>query len=444
MKILNKLTSPSFLALALLVLCLAPTVSAQGLSKNDRESGLMMLDRIKDEIKKNYYDPNYKGVNLDERFKAAQEKIKQATSNGQLFGLIAQAVMSLDDSHTFFVPPQRAMHIGYDWRTQMIGDKCYITAIKPGTDAEAKGLKAGDILHVVDGYSPTRENFWLLNYLLDVLQPRTTLEVVVQSPGEGPRKLSFNASVKQGKKVIDLSRAGMDFYDLLREAQEEDHINAHRFYEVGKELLIWKMPQFDLTKDQVDEVFGKAKNFKALVIDMRGNSGGYEETMLRVIGGLFDHDVKVADIKRRKETKPLVAKTRGGDAFKGQLVLLVDSGSASAAEVTARVVQLEKRGTVVGDKTSGAVMRSKGYSFQIGVDQIIPYGVSITDADLVMSDGASLEKVGVTPDKVMLPSGADMRAQADPVLAYAASLAEVKLEPEKAGALFPVKWKLKP
>lgn len=436
---------PSFLVLMLLSICFTIQTDGQTISSREREVGRVMLQRIKDEIKKNYFDPSFRGINLDEQFKAADERIGQATSNGQIFGIIAKAMLSLNDSHTFFIPPQRAARIDYGWRTQMIGDKCYITAVKPGTDAEAKGLKPGDILHVIDGYSPTRENFWLLNYLYNALQPRTSVEVVVQSSGEEPRKVDFNASVRQGKKVLDLtSGSGMDINDLIREGEEEDQINAHRFYESGNDLLVWKMPQFDLAKNQVDEIMDKARNFKALVIDLRQNSGGYEETLLRVAGNMFDHDVKLGDIKRRKETKPIIAKTRGGNVFQGQLILLVDSGSASASELLARLIQIEKRGTVIGDQTAGEVMRSKGYGLQVGLDTAIFYGASITDADIIMTDGKSLEKLGVTPDKMMLLSGTDLRTQSDPVLAYASSLAGVKIEPEKAGKLFPVKWKLKP
>ena len=112
-----------------------------------------------------------------------------------------------------------------------------------------------------------------------------------------------------------------------------------------------------------------------------------------------------------------------------------------AAELFARTMQLEKRGIVIGDVSSGAVMRSREYPHELGVDTVVFYGVSITDADIIMSDGNSLEHVGVTPDEVRLPTAADLAAKRDPVLAYAASLAGVKLEPEKAGALFPLEWR---
>src|SRR5205085_9599338 len=115
-----------------------------------------------------------------------------------------------------------------------------------------------------------------------------------------------------------------------------------RFYEMGAgadAVLIWKLREFGLTESRVDEMMSKARKHGALIIDLRGNHGGYVKTLQRMLGYVFDHDVKVGDVKRRKETKPLVAKTRGDKAFKGRLVVLVDSESASAAEMFARVVQ---------------------------------------------------------------------------------------------------------
>ncbi len=162
---------------------------------------------------------------------------------------------------------------------------------------------------------------------------------------------------------------------------------------------------------------------------------------MRLISNLFDHDVRVGDLKRRKETKPLLTKTRGDRTFAGKLVVLIDSESGSAAELFARVVQLEKRGTVIGDVSPGAVMRARDFSHELGIDIVAFYGVSITDADIIMTDSKSLEHVGVIPDEIRLPSASDLAAKRDPVLAYAASLLGVTISPEQAGALFPLEWR---
>jgi C-terminal processing protease CtpA/Prc len=133
----------------------------------------------------------------------------------------------------------------------------------------------------------------------------------------------------------------------------------------------------------------------------------------------------------------MVAKTKGSYAFAGKLIVLVDSGTASAAELLARVVQLENRGTVIGDDTSGSVMQAVFRPYQQGVDSVISYGFEITDADLIMKDGKSLEHVGVSPDEVVLPTAQDLAEGKDSVLAHAAQLAGVTLSPAEVQKCFP-------
>jgi hypothetical protein len=57
-----------------------------------------------------------------------------------------------------------------------------------------------------------------------------------------------------------------------------------------------------------------------------------------------------------------------------------------------------------------------------------------------MSDGQSIEHVGVTADEFMLPRAIDLATKRDPVLSRAADLVGVKITPEKAGTLFPIEW----
>ena len=417
-------------------------VSAQGASSYEKSRGQMMLDQVKSDIKSNYFDPNFQGIDLENNFKEASEKIKSAQSPGQIMGIIAQAVLNLGDSHTFFIPPQRQADTDYGVDFQVIGDDVYVVKVKDKSDASAKGIKVGDRVHLIDGYQPARVNLWKLIYLYYALRPQPGFHIAVSSPGTEPRELDILATVKDRKR-IDLTNY-VDFMDLVRESQNDEskRKSSHRLHELN-DLVIWKMPAFNLTVDEVDGLMDKARSHKKLIIDLRGNGGGSEETLLRVIGNLFDREVKIGDIQRRKELKPFIAKSRGDKAFTGQLIVLVDSISASSSEILARIVQLEKRGTIIGDRTAGAVMRARVYQHEVGVTSAAFYALSVTDADVKMGDGKSLERIGVTPDEIVLPTGADLAAKHDPVLSRAASLLGVPIDAEKAGSLFQ-ELKLKP
>jgi C-terminal processing protease CtpA/Prc len=90
-----------------------------------------------------------------------------------------------------------------------------------------------------------------------------------------------------------------------------------------------------------------------------------------------------------------IIRGRRDDAFTGRLAVLIDSESASASELLARVVQLEKRAFIVGDRSSGRVMEAKRYPHEVPLDSQIPYVIEVAEADLVMADGKNLEHVGV-------------------------------------------------
>jgi carboxyl-terminal processing protease len=430
----------SILLSIIVVLGVSTSVAGQAPSSLDRDRGRSMLNTIKNDLKKNYYDPNFHGIDIDARFKLAEDKIKAATSLGQIFGIIAQAMIEFEDSHTFFVPPSRPYTTEYGWQMQMIGDKAFVIAVKPGSDADAKGLKEGDEVYTIDGVTPTRANMWKIDYSYNALRPRPGMHLQVIKPGGVESEFDVIAKIKQGKRVLDLT-SGSDIFDLIRESENESRLNRHRYIEMGEELLIWKMPAFDLEDGKVDDMAGKFRKRKALILDLRGNSGGYETTLLRLLGNVIDHDVTVAELKRRKENKVITAKTRGNNVFAGKLIVLIDSRSGSAAELFARIIQLEKRGTVIGDRSAGAVMRSKHHGHELGQDTVIFYGSSITDADMIMTDGKSLERVGVIPDEIKLPTNFDLAAKRDPVMTYAAALVGVEIPPEKAGLLFPIEWR---
>jgi C-terminal processing protease CtpA/Prc len=416
---------------------LMQTVSAQKMDRIERDRMKSMLSGIKTAIKKDYYDENYHGIDLDARFEQAKQRLEQMETVSQAFGVIAQVLIEFNDSHLYFLPPSTNLRVEYGWRMRMIGDKCFVTTVKPKSDADVKGLKAGDQILAVENFKPSRKEFWKMMYYYNVLGKRAKLRLTVLSPGvEQPREIEIESKIKQMPGTITAA----SFFTLFSDFKETDN-DRNLFEKVGS-TVIWRMPGFDFDPAQVDTLMERVKKGTSLVLDLRGNGGGYVETMERLSGFFFDKDLKIADLKGRKEMKPQVSKTRGKDVFTGKLIVLVDSRSGSASEIFARLVQLEKRGIVLGDVSAGAVMQSRVFQGDSGSAMGFSfYGASITNADVIMSDGKTLEHTGVIPDELIFPTGEDLAMGRDPVLAKAVQLLGGNLTPEEAGKFFPYDWK---
>src|SRR5437879_4263190 len=112
-----------------------PDAFAQDVSKEEREVAYSLLNFVKDNLTKKYYDPTFHGESIDTTFSAAKEMIKNAHSDGQMLGIIAQSLMSLDDSHTFLIPPRLNAHVDYGFRIRIIGENAYVIYVKPQSDA---------------------------------------------------------------------------------------------------------------------------------------------------------------------------------------------------------------------------------------------------------------------------------------------------------------------
>ena len=418
----------------------ASLLSQQKMDSLNRDRARAILHDAYDNVKKHYYDPKFHGLDLDARYHQYDEKISAAGSLSQSFGMVAGFLDGLNDSHTFFNPPARPYRVDYGYRIQMYGNDCFVTRVRPGTDAETK-VHPGDQILGYNKFNVTRTDFWKMSYYFNSLAPQKGSILEVRDSSGQSRELTIDAKVRELKRVLDLTGhdGGGDIWDLRRQEENSDHVVRQRWVDAG-DVMVWKMPEFFIEDHEVDRIFNDARKHKTLILDLRGNPGGAVTTLDRMVGNLFDHDLKIADRDGRKELKPEIAKTRSRDIFTGQLIVLVDSASASCAELFPRVIQLENRGTVIGDRTAGAVMEARHYPGSQGADTKIFYGFSVTEADLTMKDRKSLEHTGVTPDEIILPTARDLASGSDPVLARAFELAGHKIDPVAAGKMFPFEW----
>jgi len=345
----------------------------------------------------------------------------------------------------------------------LIGDRCFITEIQPGSDAEKK-LHRGDQVVSLGKFSINRKELWQLEYYLNKLAPMPATDFILRDA----------AGIERKETVLTKFQTGARFNDPCHdvESQSVEIVSGEnktqsapvkdRYVETG-DVLIWKMQAMTDDADSLSAMFERARKHKALILDLRGNLGSPEESVARLAGGLFDHDVTIGKRLMRKGEKALIAKSEGKGAFSGRLIVLIDSRSASAAEVLARVVQIEHRGTVVGDQSAGSVVESTYHTYREGpvpdvtlsandsgtlaseppggqltnIGTTFTYGAYITSAELIKSDGRTLEQMGVTPDVEALPTAADLAEGRDPMLAKAAELAGITLDPAAAGKMFP-------
>lgn len=400
-----------------------------------REAAKEMLDAVRDTVKARYYDPRLHGVNLDARDEAAKDRLASVGTLSEAFGLAAWMLEPLDESGTIFIPPARPYKTESGWRINLYGDRCYLTAVEPGSDAAAQGLKPGDQLLAIEGFRPDRRSAWRLHYAFETIAPRAGMRLVAAAPNGEPRELLVKANVRKLPQLID---AGFE-----RPDPDEIRMQRSQVLELGDRLMIWKLPSFDVSNPEIDQYLAEASQHQALILDLRGTSGASESTLTRLLGGLMAHDVRIGYIAGRKETKPFIAKAWHSDkAFSGKIVVLIDSASAAYSEIFARVMQIENRGTVIGERSSGRVMQAAVFHRQAGfTSSIIPFAVRVSVGNMIMADGRSLEHVGVTPDERVIPNAEDLAAGRDPVLSQAAHLLGVDLTPEKAGSLFPVVWR---
>ncbi|HLX00195.1 MAG TPA: S41 family peptidase [Candidatus Acidoferrales bacterium] len=409
----------------------------QKITDSQRADTEVMLINLRDAVKKNYYDPAYHGLDIDARYKTYKEKLIKAETLGDAFRTVAAFLSGLDDPHTCFIPPTPIYQAQRAYKMQMFGDACFITHVRPESDA-AKKLHPGDQVMTLDGFGINRKDLWQLEYYLYQLAPKRASEFTLRDPSGTVRKERVLTKYLEGRELWNLT-THIERQDLKSEMDNERSIWRNRYVE-REDVMIWKMPQFLYLDSRIDYLIGLARKHATLILDLRGNPGGSMDVLEHMIGSFFDRDVQVAVRVGRKDKKPQMARTVGKNIFTGNLIVLVDSNSGSTAELFARVIQLEHRGTVLGDHSSGSVMEARFYRFSAGVNTLVSFGAFVTEADLIMSDGKSLEKTGVTPDEIILPTPSQLAGGEDPVLARAAELAGIKLDGLAAGKLFPYEW----
>lgn len=294
-----------------------------------------------------------------------------------LYGAITGGFASLGDPYTNFLSPELSQDFEDELSGQLegIGVRIgfldgYPAVIAPLNDspAEKAGLKPKDLIVKIDSTDAAGMS---TDQAVELIRGDAGTEVkleVLRSGEDKTREFKIirgNIEVKtvEVKKIKD----GISLIDI----NEFGVSTTNDFIKVAQQL--------------------KDDNVSKVIINLRNNPGGLLDSAVAIAGEIFDHD-KVVVIEEGKSGKK-ESKTNGNSLLKDvKVVVLVNGGSASAAEILAGAIADHDRGVIIGEKTfgKGTVQQFEGLSDGSSV--------KITVAKWLTPSGSSIDKNGIKPN----------------------------------------------
>jgi carboxyl-terminal processing protease len=312
----------------------------------------------------------------------------------KLWGAISGLAASYKDPYTVFFPPVESKKFQENIQGNFGGIGIEIdtkdgilTVIAPlkGTPAEAAGIKAGDAIVAIDG-KPTDS---------------ITVEAAVNQI-RGPVGTSVTLTLSRAKKAFDVKveRATIqvpEIDDGLDVASSVYHIALFEFTSTSADLFTQAFERF------------KKSGSHLLVIDVRGNPGGYLESAVEIASHFLPKGTTIVTEDHRGKAENEVHRSLGdNDVPSGtKVVVLIDQGSASASEILAGALQDNGVAKLIG-------MRSFGKG---SVQQLIQIGegsLKVTVARWLTPSGTSIADGGLTPDIKVDRTIDDFNAKKDP------------------------------
>ena len=240
------------------------------------------------------------------------------------------------------------------------------------TPAARAGIKAGDYIVKIGN---------------EQVQGKSLLEAVKLMRGPVGTSIDLTVRRKNVKKPLE--------FKIVRKVIEVQSVSSKT---IGKEknLGYIRLKSFNENSDKqfLDSVKKFEKNSKIIgyVFDLRNNPGGLLTQAINITD-FFLSDGEIVSTKGRKVSETRKFFARKGDEIKGKpIIILINNGSASAAEIFAGALKDHKRAIILGENSYG-----KG-----SVQSIIPLrnggGMRLTISKYYLPSGKSISEVGVTPD----------------------------------------------
>lgn len=314
-------------------------------------------------------------------------------SQKMVYGAISGMVSAIGDPYTVFLPPVQNKEANDDLAGEFGGvgihlgyKNNFLAVIAPlaNTPAEKAGVMPGDlILHIKDEAKK-----------IDLDSEKMSISQAVSNI-RGPigTKVELTLGREGAKELIKV--------ELIRETIIDKSVTLKIIEKDGKKIAHIQLSKFgDKTPDEWTEVLGRVGTLP-IVLDLRNNPGGYLDGAVYIAGEFLTAGKLVVSQVSGDGTREELKVNRNGRLLKNNLVVLVNEGSASAAEIVSGALRDHNRAKLVGMKTFG-----KG-SVQSPENLPDGSGIHITVAKWLRPSGVWIDKKGIVPDVEVKPEKID-------------------------------------
>lgn len=360
---------------------------------------------------------------LDEKFigtATTTDEIEKQTEN-RVWGAISGMTASLGDPFTIFLPPEENEYfnseisgsfqgVGMEIASSKDGALTVIAPLK-GTPAEKAGILPGDQILQIDGKNAIN------------MPPDSAVKLIRGPKGEAVI-LTIYREGESDPLEISIIRDTIQIPTIDSELQYKTSVNSNN-NDSGNlnwdDAFVIKLYNFSEPSPFLFQ--GKLREFidsgsHKLILDLRGNPGGYLEAAIDMASWFLPLGKPVVIESYGGKEADVIHRSRGYDIFNKNLkmVILVDKGSASASEILAGALQEHGIAKLVGTKTFG-----KG-SVQELIDITDNTSLKVTIAKWLTPSGKSISDGGLTPDYFVERTAEDRDTGHDPQMEKAVEI----------------------
>jgi carboxyl-terminal processing protease len=353
-----------FLVLTLIVFFFG-SYSDSNLSAIDRSTykSLKTFNEVLDMVQKNYVEP------------VSSDKLLQGAITGMMKTLDPHSSFMTKEMYKELEVETRGSFGGIGIEITMVKDVLTVVSPIEDTPAYKAGVKAGDQIIKINGDST--KDITIMEAVKKLRGPKGT-KVTITILREGmakPEDMTINRDIIKIKSVK--SRLYDDSIGYIRIASFQEH--------TGDDL-----------KRNLTEIKAKAHPLKGLIIDLRNNPGGLLNQSIEVSDAFLKNGIIVTTRGRSENMDSKAEAKNDGEEPTCPIVVMVNEGTASAAEIVSGALQDNRRAIVLGKQTFG-----KG-----SVQTVIPLddgsALRLTTAKYYTPNGRSIQAEGITPDIVVM------------------------------------------